>query len=65
MNAETMFAGTQFVGMALSFTLLLRARQLSVGLWSAAPSDQRLPIGNYVEQLAGIERIFRALERQA
>jgi hypothetical protein len=59
MNAETMFAGTQFVGMALSFTLLLRARRLSVGLWSAAP------IGNYVEQLAGIERIFKALERQA
>ncbi len=46
MNAEMILAGTrlaQLVGMVLSFTLLLRARQLSVGLWSTTSSNQHLP----------------------
>jgi hypothetical protein len=34
MKTEMILAGTQFVAMVLSFTLLLGARRLSVGLWS-------------------------------
>jgi len=60
MNAEMILAGTQFDGMVLSFTLLLRARRLSVGLWSTGPSFQRLPAGSDVEHLAEIDQIFRA-----
>jgi hypothetical protein len=63
MNAEMILAGNQFVGMVLSFTLLLRTRQLSVGLWSTGPSCQRLPIGSGVKQSVEIDQIFRASER--
>jgi hypothetical protein len=60
MKAEMIFAVTQFVGMVLSFTLLLRARRLSVWLWSTQPSYRRLPTGIVVEQPSEIDQIFRA-----
>jgi hypothetical protein len=59
MNTEMIFAGTQLVGMVLSFTLLLRARRLSVELWSTRLSYQRSYTKSNVEQLAEISRIFR------
>jgi hypothetical protein len=40
MKAEMILAGTQFVAMVLSLAFLLRAKRLSVGLWSAALSHQ-------------------------
>jgi hypothetical protein len=49
MNVEMILAGTKLVGMVLSFTLLLRARKLSVGLWSTAPCYHRLPARSDVE----------------
>jgi hypothetical protein len=60
MNAEMILAGAQFVGMALSFTLLLRARRLSVGLWSTGPSYQRLSAGSGVDHPTEIDKIFRS-----
>jgi hypothetical protein len=60
MNVEMILASTKVVGLVLSFTLLLRARQLSVGLWSAAPYYQRLPTGSVVEQQTEMDRRFRA-----
>lgn len=60
MNAERILAGTQFIGMVLSFALLLRARRLSVGLWSTGHSCQRLPTGSDVEQPSEIDQKFRA-----
>jgi hypothetical protein len=60
MNAEMILAATKFVGMALSFTLLLRARRLAVRLWATEPSYQRLPAGSDVGQPANFDRIFRA-----
>jgi hypothetical protein len=60
MNAEMILTGTKFLGMVLSFTLLLRARQLSVGLWSTEKSRQRLPTGSDVKQPSEIDQIFRA-----
>lgn len=60
MNAEMIFAGTQFVGMVLSFTLLLRVRRISIGLWSTGPSYQYLSTGSGVEQPSDSVQIFRA-----
>jgi hypothetical protein len=63
MNAEMILASAQFVGLMLSFTLLLRARRLSAELWSAERSCQRLPTGRHVKQPSEIDRIFRTQER--
>jgi len=60
MNAEMIHAGAQFLGMVLSFMLLLRIRRLSIGLWSTGPSYQCLPTGSDVEQPSEIDQIFRA-----
>jgi len=60
MNAEMILAGAQFVGMALSFTLLLRARRLSVGLWSTGSSYPRLPAGSDVDHPTEIDKILRS-----
>jgi len=49
MNVDMVLAGAQFVCMLLSFTLLLGARRLSVGLCSTAPSYQRLPTRSDVQ----------------
>jgi hypothetical protein len=60
MKAETILAVTQFVGMVLSFTLLLKARRLSVWLWSTQPSHRHSPTRNAVGQPSEIDQIFRA-----
>ena len=60
MNAGMILASTQFVGMVLSFTLLLRVRRLSMGLWSPGPSYERMSTGSGVEQPTEIVEIFRA-----
>ena len=41
MNVAMILASAQFAGMVLSVSFLLRVRRLSVGIWSANPSDQR------------------------
>jgi len=60
MNAAIFLAGTQAVGMVLSFILLLRVRLLSVGLSSRGPSYQRLSVGSDAEQPADRDQVFRA-----
>jgi len=64
MNEGMIVAGTQCVGMVLSFTLLLRVRRLSVGIWSKDPSSERVFTGSRAEIVVGFERTFRAQERQ-
>ncbi len=59
MNTEMILVGTQLVGMVLSFTLLLRARRLSVELWSTRLSYQGSYTKRDVEQIAETSRIFR------
>jgi hypothetical protein len=60
MNVEMILAGTRFAGIALSFMILLRARRLSVGLWSTASFYQRSPVSSGVTQSIEIDQIFRA-----
>lgn len=59
MSTEMILVGTQLVGMVLSFTLLLRARRLSVELWSTRLSYQGSYTKRDVEQIAETSRIFR------
>jgi hypothetical protein len=59
MNAEMILASIQFVGMVLSFTLLLRARRLSVGIRSAGLSCERLPTVSFVKQPSEVDQILR------
>jgi hypothetical protein len=48
MNADMIITGIMLVGTVLSFTFLLRARRLSVELWSAKSSSQCSSIGSDV-----------------
>ena len=64
MSADMILAGTQFVGLVLSFTLLHRARRFSVRLWSTKHFHPGLPTGSDVMQPAEIDQIFRTQERQ-
>ncbi len=59
MSAKMILASAQLVGMVLSFAFLLRARRLSVGLWSTGHSCRRLPTVNGIEQPAEIDQKFR------
>jgi hypothetical protein len=56
MNAALIVAGVQFVGMALSFMLLLRARRIAVGLWPTCHSYRRLRDVNCAKQSADLGR---------
>ncbi len=60
MNVGMIFLGAYLVGTVLSFAILLRVLQLSVGLWSKKPSCQRLTSGSDIEQPSGIDQVFRA-----
>jgi len=59
MNVGMIFLGAYFVGTVLSFAILLRVLQLSVGLWSKRPSCPRLTAESDVEQPSEIDQIFR------
>jgi hypothetical protein len=60
MDLKMIFAGAYIVGTVLSFTLLLRVLQLSVGLWSKRPSYQYVPTEIDVKQPTEIHQIFRS-----
>jgi hypothetical protein len=64
MNAEMILAGVMLAGTVLSSILLLRARRLSVEMWSAKPSSQFLPMGSDVTCLVEMNQAFRTQERQ-
>jgi hypothetical protein len=59
MDVKMIFAGAYFVGTVLSFTILFRILQLSVGLWFKGPSCQSLTVNSDVEQPVETDRIFR------
>jgi hypothetical protein len=63
MNAEEILAGAMLVGTVLSFKFLLRARRLSVALWSARPCSQFLPIGSDVVCPVEMNQECRGRER--
>lgn len=63
MNVEMILAGARFVGMAISFTLLLRVHRLSVGLMPTESFYECLPASGGVNQSVEIDTIFRAQER--
>ena len=60
MNAEMILDSALLVGLALSFTLLFRARRIAVGLWSQEPSYRRLCNGSGARQPSEIDGAFRA-----
>jgi hypothetical protein len=60
MDLKMIFAGAYLVGTVLSFTLLLRVLQLSIGLWSKRPSYQYLHTESDIEQPTETHKIFRS-----
>jgi hypothetical protein len=60
MNTEMIFDSALLIGMALSFTLLIRARRIAVGLWSEGPSGRRLCNVNGARQPGEMNRVSRA-----
>ncbi len=60
MNAEMIQDGVLFVGMVLSFTLLLRARRIAAGLWFAETSHQRLCNVDGAKRPVEMDRAYRA-----
>lgn len=55
MKVEMILTCTQFAGMILSFTLLLRVRRHLVGLWARESSYQPLPSRSDIEQADEID----------
>jgi hypothetical protein len=58
MNVGMIFLGAYLVGTVLSFAILLRVLQLSVGLWSKKPSSQRLTVESDEKQTTDLDQIF-------
>jgi hypothetical protein len=63
MNAEMILAGVMLVGTVLSLALLLRARRISVDLWSTGLSARRIPGGNHAGCPTEAAQTFEARER--
>jgi len=63
MNAETILAGVMLVGTVLSLGLLLRARRISVDLWSTGHSARRIPAGNRAGSPTEAAQTLEARER--
>jgi len=60
MDLKMIFTGAYIVGTVLSFMLLLRVLQLSVGFWSKRPSYQHVPTEIDVEKPTEIHQTFRS-----
>lgn len=60
MDLKMIFTGAYIVGTVLSFMLLLRVLQLSVGLWSKRPSYHYVPTEVDVEKPTEIHQKFRS-----
>jgi hypothetical protein len=60
MDAKMILVGAHIIGTVLSFTILFRALQLSLGLRLKEISYQRLPTWSDVEKPTENDQIFRA-----